>query len=435
MFFTGTIGWLSGAGVALAFEQLDMVYFWLPTSYNYFIVGMALGSVFFLPGRASLLMAATGGCGAAFLGFVLQHVLQGSPIAYLPITAATTIWVFMGAAALAREQSVVSLNQTPQLRPEEAWWQATYWAQKFGRDEPLLAIPVMGKLQVAQGFDGKLSHTGNWCHALDFQRPPSAGSDLEPVSDIWEAPVYSPAAGIIERIKNNVPDNPLGVSNYAENWGNYIVIRLDQGGWAMLAHLQQGSITTTNGIHVEAGDYLGNVGNSGRSPFPHLHLQAQNSPEPSAPTTPFRLVNYQSVSDANALLLHWNAAIPKEGKVVMAGIQNPMVHNVLTSIAPGKAVWVITSEGHIPRNFQQSRSDNVLVINISLDEAGHHLFSSNSGKPLVCSLAPDAWRVIEAEHLTSPFLKLLGLVAPSIPYAATVGMIWDDLVPIMPTAL
>lgn len=432
MFITGTIGWLCGVGVALAFEQLDLIYVWLPISYNYFIVGMALGSVFFLPGRASMLMAAAGGCGASFLGFVLQNLLQDSPIAYLPITAAATIWVFIGAVALAKEQSVVSLNKTSQLPPEEAWWHATYWSQKFGQDEPLLAVPVMGKLQVTQGFDGKLSHSGNWRHALDFQRPTTTGADLEPVLPIWGAAVYSPAAGIIERIKNNVPDNQLGISNYAENWGNYIVIRLDKGGWAMLAHLQQGSITTATGLHVEAGDYLGSVGNSGRSPFPHLHLQAQNSPDPDSPTTSFRLVNYQTISDTNALLLHWNAAVPAEGNIIMAGISNPAVHNVLASVAPGKAVWVVKSEGHIPRNFRESRADNVMGINISFNEAGNHIFSSNSGKPLLCSLAPDAWRVIEAEHLSSPFLKLLGLVAPSIPYAATVGMVWDDLIPILP---
>lgn len=432
MFITGTIGWISGVCTALAFEKLGITYYWFPTSYNYFIVGMAVGSVFFLPGRISLLLAVMGGAGASFLGLVLQHIWQGSSSAYLPITAATTIWVVMGAVMLAGSRSVVWLNHTPLLRPEEAWWHAEYWSQRFGREEPLLAVPVMGKLQVVQGFNGTLSHTGNWRHALDFQRPPPTDDIPEQVSPIWGAPVYSPAAGIIERINNNVPDNQLGVCNYAENWGNYVVIHLDQGGWAMLAHFQQGSIVVTNGMHVEAGAYLGTVGNSGRSPTPHLHLQAQNSPEPSAPTTPFRLVNYQSLPGTDGPLLHWNAAVPTEGEIVMAGVPNQMVHNVLASIAPGTAVWTVETQGRIPRSFRQPQSGKVFRINTTLDEAGRHLFSSDSGGCLVSSLAPDAWRVIEVWRLTSPFLKCFGLVAPSIPYAATVGMIWDDLVPIIP---
>lgn len=430
LFITGVIGWVSGVCVALALEKLGLTYYWFPASYNYFIVGMALGSVFFLPGRAGLFIAIFGGAGASLLGFFLQHTLQGSPIAYLPITAATIIWIFVGAVTLAADRSVVRLNQTFQLRPEEAWWQSTYWSQRFGHDEPFLAVPVMGELLIVQGVNGTLSHIGNWRHALDFQRPPPTDTHPERVSQIWDAAIYSPAAGIIERVINNVPDNQLGVCNYADNWGNYVVIRLDQGAWAMLAHFQQGSIVATNGTRVEAGDYLGKVGNSGRSPIPHLHLQAQKSPEPSAPTTPFRLVNYQTVSDGP--LLHRNAAIPSEGEIVIAGFSNPVVHNLLTSMAPGTAVWVVESQGQIPRGFRQPQSSKVFRINITLDETGRHLFSAGSNGSLVSSMAPDAWRVIETKQLTSPFLKCLGLVSPSIPYAAKAGMMWDDLAPIMP---
>lgn len=435
MFITGTIGWISGVCVALAFGKLNIIYYWFPTSYNYFIAGMALGSVFFLPGRASLLLAVVGGCGASFLGLVLQHMWHGSSSAYLPISAAVTIWVVMGAITLAGNRAVVWLNHTPLLCPEEAWWRATYWSERFGLEEPLLAVPLAGELHISQGFNGALSHVGNWCHALDFQRPLPASNNPDPGLQIWAAPVYSPAAGIIERIKNDVPDNQLGVCNYAENWGNYIIIRLDQGGWALLAHLQQGSIVTAIDTHIEAGTYLGKVGNSGRSPIPHLHLQTQNSPEPGAPTIPFRLVNFQSISRIGGSLLHRNAAVPVEGDIVMAGISNQAVHNVLTSIAPGTAVWVVESQGHIPRNFRKSRSRKILRINITFDEKGRHIFSSGTGGSLVSSLAPDAWRVVEARRLNSPFLKLLGLAVPSIPYAATTGMIWDDIAPIMPLGL
>jgi len=434
LFVTGVVGWVSGVCITLAFEQLPVDYYWLPTSYNYFIAGMALGAVFFLPGWASLFMAALGGCIAAFLGLVLQHVLPESPIIYLPITAATSIWLVLITASFAGNNTVWR-NYTPHLRPEDAWWYAKYRSQRLGHNEVLFSIPVAGELRISQGFNGSLSHAGDWCHALDFQRPTTIDNSPDPALNIWGGAVYSPASGYIERFITMIPDNQLGVCNYAENWGNYVIIRLDQGGWALLAHLQQSSIVLAIGTRVEAGDYLGNVGNSGRSPIPHLHLQAQSSPEPGSPTIPFRLVNYHSTLGTNTPCNHWNtAALPAEGEIVMAAYPNQMVHKVLASIAPGSAVWTIESQGHIPRNFRESHSNGIIRINTTLDEAGQHLFNSIFEEgTLVACLAADAWRIVETRQLTSSFMKLLAFVAPSIPYSARVGMTWRDPVPLMPT--
>ena len=137
-----------------------------------------------------------------------------------------------------------------------------FWARRLGRREPLLVVPVPGIVKIAQGFDGPLSHTGHLRHALDFVRPPNFSS---PTSSIWDAPVIAPAAGVVESIRNNVPDNPLGVCNFADSWGNFVCIRLDQGGWALLAHFRQWSIVVQPGMRVEIGSPLGAAGNSGRS--------------------------------------------------------------------------------------------------------------------------------------------------------------------------
>ncbi len=433
MFVAGVIGWASGVIVALAFEQLH-IFYWLPASYNYFIVGIALGSVFFLPGWTSLLLAAIGGCIAAFFGLVLQHVIPGSPILYLPITAATSIWVVMIAASFARNNIIAWRNLTPHLRPEEAWWQAKYWTRRFGHQEVLFSVPVSGALRISQGVNGALSHVGDWCYALDFQRPVIINNSLDPALNLWAAPIYAPASGVIESLNTTVPDNQLGVCNYAENWGNYVIIHLDQGGWALLAHMKQYSIQYPVGARVEAGDYIGNVGNSGRSPIPHLHLQAQSASALGASTVPFRLVNYYSSTAEDASFDRWNAAsIPSEGEIVLAASPNPIAHKIIASIAPGSAVWVVDSKGTIPRNFQEPHSNKIVRINTTLDESGQHLFKSNNRQgTLVACLVADAWRITEAKQLTSPLMKLLALVVPSIPYCVQTGMIWTDPVPLMP---
>ena len=47
--------------------------------------------------------------------------------------------------------------------------------------------------------------------------------------------------------------------------------------YAALCHLQTGSIQVTAGQEVKKGDYIGRVGHSGNSFFPHLHFQLMDS--------------------------------------------------------------------------------------------------------------------------------------------------------------
>lgn len=424
MFLNGIVGWLSGVCVALAFQEMHLVYYWRPVSYNYFIAGMALGAVIFLPGRLTLLVAAVGGGAASFFALVLQYTTNWSAIAYLPISSGVAIWVGIG--SFTRDRSVGLRNLMSEITPEEKWWWVAYWYKRFGPYFPLFAVPVEGDLKISQGFDGKLSHLGVFCHALDFQRPVASGS-------IWGARVISPVSGTVERIKNSVPDNPLGVCNYAERWGNHVVIHLDRGGWALLAHLQQGTVSVAPGARVETGCYIGLVGNSGRSPVPHLHLQHQDSPEPGSPTTSFRLANFLSGNQAESASWSWNAAaVPEEGDVVMAAPSNKVVYQALAGIVPGSAVWMVEARGHIPREFRQHPSAWTLRVDIHLDELGQHVFRAGKNGSLVSRLDPDAWRVVELRQVTSPFLKLLALAVPSIPYAARTGMAWSDFPPMMP---
>ncbi len=48
--------------------------------------------------------------------------------------------------------------------------------------------------------------------------------------------------------------------------------------YLMYAHLKQNSIRVTPGQEVKVGEEIAETGNSGNSPFPHLHFHLQNSP-------------------------------------------------------------------------------------------------------------------------------------------------------------
>jgi biotin carboxyl carrier protein len=104
----------------------------------------------------------------------------------------------------------------------------------------------------------------------------------------WGREVRAPAAGVVVRVQNDVPDNPspaqmLGPDDRPEGmWamlGNGLVIDHGTGEFSLLGHMQQGSVLVTSGQRVEEGQQLGRVGNSGHSSGPHLHYHLMDGPE------------------------------------------------------------------------------------------------------------------------------------------------------------
>ena len=119
-----------------------------------------------------------------------------------------------------------------------------------------------------------------------------------PLSDFygWGQTVYSPINGKVLVIENNIPErqivNPFTdlknmrkvTSEYISSRkhpekiaGNYVLLEIGKGKYALLAHLVRGSIIVEPGESVEAGQAIGKLGHSGNSTMPHLHMQFMNS--------------------------------------------------------------------------------------------------------------------------------------------------------------
>lgn len=62
--------------------------------------------------------------------------------------------------------------------------------------------------------------------------------------------------------------------------GNHLVIRTDDGVFAVVAHLRKGSLRVRVGDAVRAGDPVGDCGNSGNSSEPHVHAQLMDRRSP-----------------------------------------------------------------------------------------------------------------------------------------------------------
>jgi len=99
---------------------------------------------------------------------------------------------------------------------------------------------------------------------------------------IFGATLTAPCAGRIEATENAMPDFQVPEQDTVNRLGNHVLLRCGDA-LIVLAHMRQGSIEVTPGQKVAMGDPLGQVGNSGASTEPHLHVHAQRPAAEGAP--------------------------------------------------------------------------------------------------------------------------------------------------------
>ena len=118
-----------------------------------------------------------------------------------------------------------------------------------------------------------------------------------PLSDFygWGQTVHSPVNGQVIDVVNDIEErnrvNPFtdlrymrkATKEYINNGkpetvaGNYVLIKLNEHQYALLAHMVKGSIKVFPGASVERDQPIGQLGHSGNSTMPHLHMQLMDS--------------------------------------------------------------------------------------------------------------------------------------------------------------
>ncbi len=142
-------------------------------------------------------------------------------------------------------------------------------------------LPFWGEWKVSQGFNGQYTHKNDWRYAWDFVIEGDNKKEYENDGNVCEdyfcfdTPVIAPLDGTVVNVIDNINDNKIGEVNIKQNFGNTIVIDHGEGLFSALSHLKKKSITVKEGDKIKKGDIIARCGNSGRSPYPHLHFQFQ----------------------------------------------------------------------------------------------------------------------------------------------------------------
>jgi len=366
---------------------------------NAILAALLVGGLFATPSFLTAALAVLAAVMAAWLALALGRIIDVAHLVPFSSPFVFAAWSVLY-AAVRNNRISSSFNLSLPDAPERTYERTQISLARVGSPSSVpLALPFMGVWTVSQGFSGQHTHRGLWKHALDFivmKESKSFSGHGNRLNDFYcyNLPVLSPAYGQVWRVVNDVPDNLPGTINVAANWGNYVVIRLYNGLFALVAHLKPGSICVLPGAQLKPGDFIGNCGNSGRSPQPHIHLHLQASEEVGAPTIPFHLASVlvmEQKTDARYEL----AVVPNESATVVSAVAGDVRPFYLFA---GRGIrYTVARNEHLNADWS---------IHCEVDEQGRTVLVSSKGGRCI---AESTWSVFSCygrDNVADPYLDL-----------------------------
>lgn len=154
--------------------------------------------------------------------------------------------------------------------------------------------------------------------------------------------VFAAADGVVIGTRNTMTDRKPGQSynDYVKKvsgkeCGNGVVLAHDSGHETQYCHMRKGSITVKTGDRVKTGDFLGYIGLSGKTQFPHLHISVRKDKQVITPFT-----GPCSISQSYL----WNERIDYTGTLLLkSGFTD--TQPTLDSIETGEKTRLTTASG------------------------------------------------------------------------------------------
>jgi hypothetical protein len=397
-------------------QNTSTAYHW--TNFNLILFGISIGSFFLSPGLASLLLTMFSLI-VCFFGFQLFISLWGTRLEWIHSLPYTTCCI--ATLLITRKYFPWLLNPYLGMPPELSLDLTDSRLARFGQNSIVLRVPFDEASHILQGFDGPWTHQGHWRYALDFNMKDRHGKTyVENPSGpeaflIYGKKVLSPCYGWVESIEGHQEDRKIGFVDHDRNWGNFVLIRTSNGYYVLLAHLRKNSIQVKVGDYIYAGQQLGEVGNSGYSFEPHLHLHVQTTAHIGSQTLPFKLESYSAPSRN---VRFYNS--PKAGEIVEPLIENKTLQFAL-SLKPGQKL-VFKKSG--------SKSNAICSIQIGLDkESGKWWISDNGANRLYFWHDSKHFYFYDLISNDESILTQLMAACPIIPLTYGASVRWRDYLP------
>ncbi len=418
------VGLLVLHGFGAANSPADLAF----VNFNLVVTALALGGVFFVPARGSLALVVLSTAFCAMTALAMAACLRPYAIPPLALPFNVVVLLTLYALRARSSQTLAACAPLTTLQPERTFQAYHTNRQRFPDSQvPVLSPPFYGERVVTQGFDGALTHKGPWRYALDFEildeqgrRSTEDGRLLEHYL-VFGSPVLAPADGVVARTNDAVDDNAVGETNLQHNWGNYVLLRLDSGLYALLCHLKRKSVAVYAGQRVARGALLGACGSSGHSPVPHLHLQMQATPEIGAATIPFRLGPW--LERTGHAWRYRFSGVPAGDARIRTADSDARVAACFNGLAAGAARYRVTAPGG---SWEET-------VTLRVAAGGALVFQSPAtGCTLTAHRADQALLVTDFQGHGRSILQFFRLALSRVPFAGEPGIAWEDFQDLRP---
>lgn len=300
------------------------------SGFNSILTAFALGGSLIIPSRKSFFLVIISSLMVIiFTGFFMR-LLDGTafPLLVLPFNFIVLSTVY--SLKFRKDQTDFTLLYFKPGSPEENFYYHQKRKSRFENFKYLFPeLPFFGEWKVSQGFDGEYTHKDDWKYAWDFivtdkidSQHSNDGLRLEDYH-CFSLPVTAPLDGEVVKVVSSIRDNEPSNINLQQNFGNTVVIAHLYNLYSSISHLKMDSIKVKVGDRVKKGEIIGYCGNSGRSPYPHIHFQFQLNDKIGDKTHKFPISHYIEKENSKSFLRTFT--YPKENSIV----QNIDIHSTI----------------------------------------------------------------------------------------------------------
>ncbi len=305
------------SAVGIDFDSLSYTFI----GFNYILTAIALGGYYLIPGRTSfgwiiLLLPAV-----VLITISTQQLFMYFRVSPYSLPFNAIVLMFLYTLKLREKRSRYLVEPPVQMgSPEKNLYLYTGNILRFPAKYPVsTAMPFYGEWTVTQGHNGQYTHKAAWRHAWDFvildregKQYQNSGNQVQDYYCFGKI-VLAPADGIVVTVIDSIHDNQIGDVNVRDNWGNTV---------------------------VKKGQIVGQCGNSGRSPYPHLHFQFQSNPYIGSATIEYPFGHYLLKEDSGYALKAFDYP------VIDQILSNPQKNEILSKalhFIPGSRMQVTFS--------------------------------------------------------------------------------------------
>jgi len=317
--------------------------------FNFILTGIAVGGFFMVPSRSSYLWSIILVPVLVVLTASLTNLFSLFQLAIYSLPFNIVVITFLYVLKLRTYPKEPEETTLQLYSPEKNLYERSSNALRYKNyKEVEIGLPVFGEWFISQGHDGPITHKEEWKNAWDFVKVDHELQQFKDSGDYKEdyycfgQPVIAPADGTIEVVSDGVEDNKIGDSNLHQNWGNSVVINHGYQLFSQMSHLKNGSVQVQKGDSVKKGDVIGLCGNTGRSPYPHLHFQLQKTPSIGSKTLEYPLNSFL-VKEKGEWKFHF-FDFPEEGKIIKSIDTNKLLKEAFKLI-PGKVLVYEVNDG------------------------------------------------------------------------------------------